>query len=248
MKTASITPHQQCAQLIKEAHSIVALTGAGISTAAGIPDFRGPKGLYVSKKYDADKVFNIDYFYQDPNPFFEFARDFLEFESKLEPTLAHKFLARLEREEKLKGIVTQNIDSLHQLAGSKAVLEMHGSFWKSFCVECGRAYSFKELKQFLASAKIPYCECKGLIKPDIVFFGENVKHFSEAARLATEAELFFVIGTSCTVYPAASVPHYANGKIIVLNQQPVELPGDVLMQISEDIDTFFTGVEQCLGS
>src|SRR3990167_3092687 len=113
---------QRCAGFIKEAKSIVALTGAGISTSAGIPDFRGPRGLYVTKKYDADKVFNINHFFVDPLPFFEFARDFVGLEQSLQPTLTHNFLNTLERSGKLTGIITQNIDCLHQHAGSKNVL------------------------------------------------------------------------------------------------------------------------------
>lgn len=234
---------RHCADLIKNSSAIVVLSGAGISTAAGIPDFRGPKGLYVTKKYDPDKVFDIEHFYHDPAPFYEFARDFLEFESKLAPTFTHRFLGKLAKEEKLSGVVTQNIDSLHQLAGNKQVLEMHGSFWQNFCRECGKKFTFEELKRILVEAPIARCECGGVIKPDIVFFGENVKYFQEAIRLAATADLFFVIGSSCVVYPAASVPAYTNAPIVVVNQQPVDIDGDVVMQVQEDIDDFFKKVE-----
>ena len=257
---------QHCADHIRQANCIAVLTGAGISTAAGIPDFRGPQGLYVTKRYDPEKVFDIDYFYRDPKPFFEFAKDFLErfpasFEkivpsqahemsrgistinNKIKPTFTHKFLARLEKEEKLIGIITQNIDSLHQLAGSKNVLEMHGSFWNSFCLDCGKKFSFEEIKDKIKSEGIPHCECRGIIKPDIVFFGENVKHLSESFHLAHQADLFFVIGTSCVVYPAASVPQYTNGKIVVVNKGKAELDlPNIVFEVNEDLDEFFQKV------
>ncbi|OGX06563.1 MAG: RNA polymerase subunit sigma [Omnitrophica WOR_2 bacterium GWA2_47_8] len=235
---------QRCAGFIKEAKSIVALTGAGISTNAGIPDFRGPKGLYVTKQYDADKIFDIEHFLEDPLPFFEFARDFLSLEQKLKPTHAHLFLSKLEREGKLKGLVTQNIDSLHQTAGSKNVYEMHGSFWESYCLNCFQRFPYEKLKEKLFKEKIPLCKCGGVIKPDVVFFGENVKFLSESSRLAETADLFFVIGTSCVVYPAAMLPKLTSGKIIVVNIDKVNTHSDnVVVEVQDDIDQFFQQVQ-----
>jgi NAD-dependent deacetylase len=236
---------QQCIDLIKQAQVTVALTGAGISTSAGIPDFRGPKGLYVTRQYDPDKVFDYHSFRRDPEPFYEFARDFIELETKLKPTLTHKVLARMESEGKLQAVITQNIDALHQQAGSRNVLEMHGSFWCSFCLNCRQEYSYTQLKDMLRNDPIPHCHCGAVIKPDIVFFGEDVKHFSEAASWAKQADLFLVIGTSCVVYPAALLPTLTQGKIIIINRDPVHLPiaGDVLM-VESDIDAFFQMIDQ----
>lgn len=234
-----------CAHLIKEAKSIAALTGAGISTSAGIPDFRGPRGLYVTRQYDPEKVFDIDYFYRDPAPFYQFARDFIVLEEKIKPTFAHQFLSDLEKKGKLKGIVTQNIDSLHRMAGSKKqnVYEMHGSFWTSICLDCYKEISYAQMKKRLAAAEIPRCECGGLLKPDIVFFGEPVKHLAESAALAEAADLFFIIGTSCVVYPAAMIPQYTKGKIIVVNQTPIQIDlNNVVLTVQEDIDEFFMKV------
>jgi len=229
------------AHLIDEAQSIGALTGAGISTKAGIPDFRGPQGLYVTKQYDPEKVFDVHYFYEDPGPFYEFARDFISLEQKIKPTFAHYFLASLESTGKLKGIITQNIDSLHQSAGSKAVMELHGSFKVSHCVECTKSYSYEVMKVKLEKQDIPMCECGGIIKPDVVFFGENVKYLEDAAELAAQVDLFFVIGTSCVVYPAALIPNYVKGKIVVINMGDVSLNhGSVTLSINEDIDDFFS--------
>ncbi|MBI5150206.1 MAG: Sir2 family NAD-dependent protein deacetylase [Candidatus Omnitrophica bacterium] len=238
-------PVSHCVRLIQEAKTIAALTGAGISTKAGIPDFRGPKGLYVTRRYDPDTVFDIDCFHQDPAPFFQFARDFILLEEKIRPTTAHQFLSDLEKQGKLKGVITQNIDSLHQMAGSKKVYEMHGSFWVSRCLKCGKEFSFTQMKEKIVREDIPHCPCGGVIKPDVVFFGENVKYLAESEDLAARADLFFVIGTSCVVYPAAMIPQYARGKIVVVNQTPVDLP-NVVLTVSEDIDTFFTKVAKGL--
>jgi NAD-dependent deacetylase len=230
-------------QLIKGAKSIVALTGAGISTSAGIPDFRGPQGLYVTRRYDPDKVFDIDYFYRDPLPFYQFARDFIGLEESIKPTFTHKFLSDLEHSGKLKGIITQNIDSFHQMAGSRNVYEMHGSFWLSHCLECREAFTYPQMKEKLALEEVPHCGCGGVIKPDVVFFGESVKYLAESENLAAASDLFFVIGTSCVVYPAATIPQYASGKVVVINQTPVDLPLDnVVLTVEEDIDTFFKKV------
>jgi len=240
---------QECVSLIQEANSIAALTGAGISTSAGIPDFRGPQGLYVTRQYDPDKVFDINYFYQDPAPFYAFARDFISLENKIQPTKAHRFLGELEKNHKIKGIITQNIDSLHQMAGSSQVYEMHGSFWLSHCLDCGKEFSFDEMKTKLKEMDIPQCSCQGLIKPDVVFFGENVKFLNESADLARDVDLFFVIGTSCVVYPAAMLPSYVTGKIIVINQDEVALSSNhIALTVKEDIDRFFQKVSDVLFS
>ena len=236
---------EQCAQLIEKARFIGVLTGAGISTAAGIPDFRGPQGLYITRKYDPDKVFNINYFHKDPKPFFQFARDFVGLENKIQPTFAHQFLAYLEKKGKLKGIVTQNIDSLHQMAGSQNVLEMHGSFWKSYCVNCRGEFSFEQIKKKLAEDEIPRCSCKSVIKPDVVFFGENVKYLIESEEIARRSDLFFVVGTSCVVFPAAMIPEYVVGDIVIVNKEGVELDSpQVLLTVQEDIDEFFKRVAE----
>lgn len=130
----------RCAELIRRSNSVVALTGAGISTAAGIPDFRGPRGLYVTRRYDPEKVFEIGWFRRKPHHFYEFSRDFVATVKDIQPTFTHRFLADLEREGRLSGVVTQNIDMLHQLAGSRAVVELHGSYGSATCAGCGETY------------------------------------------------------------------------------------------------------------
>ena len=232
---------QKCAQLISEAQSIGVLTGAGISTSAGIPDFRGPNGLYITRRYDPDNVFDIHFFYQDPKPFYEFARDFISLEQTIQPSIAHKFLAALETSGKLKGIVTQNIDALHHKAGSKNVYEMHGSIWQSFCLGCDKKFSYEKMKELLKKPEVPKCSCGGIIKPDVVFFGENVKYLNEASRLAEDSDLFFVIGSSCVVYPAAMIPTLTQGKIVIVNKGEIGLSAyNIALTVDDDIDEFFT--------
>ena len=140
MPDAQFLPPAACAELIRKARSVVALTGAGISTAAGIPDFRGPKGLYVTRRYDPEKVFEIDWFHRQPRYFYEFSRDFVATVKDIQPTFTHRFLAELEANGRLTGVVTQNIDILHQLAGSHTVLELHGSYRSATCTDCGKHY------------------------------------------------------------------------------------------------------------
>ena len=246
--TYMVSSSQRCASLIQDTQKISVLTGAGISTNAGISDFRGPKGLYVTKRYDPDKVFDIDYFHRDPKPFFEFARDFVKLEDHIQPTKAHYFLSELEEKGKLKGVITQNIDYLHQRAGSKNVLEVHGSFWESYCLGCGQNFHYEEMKVKIYKEDVPKCSCGGVIKPDIVFFGENVKHLDAAFKLAAESDLFFVIGTSCVVHPAAMIPHMTHGKVVVINMAEVHLDQvDVVLHVKEDIDGFFEKVGKVLG-
>jgi len=237
MSNDSIT---KCVELIRQSKNTVVLTGAGISTNAGIPDFRGPQGLYTSRLYDAEKVFDIAYFLKDPKPFYEFAHDFIALESSIKPTPTHHALVTLEGKGMIKAIITQNIDGLHQKAGSQKVLDMHGNFLHSHCLSCRKAYEYDELKSMVLQYVIPHCSCRGIIKPDIVFFGEDVKYYHQALELAQNADLFFVIGTSCVVYPAASLPQFVPGKIVIVNHTKIELNMyNIALEIQSDIDLFF---------
>jgi NAD-dependent deacetylase len=238
-----VDPALRCAHFINQSEFIVALTGAGISTNAGIPDFRGPQGLYTSKHHDPNVIFDIQAFRRDPKPFFNFARDYFNLEQKVKPTFTHEFLAKLESCGKIKGVITQNIDSLHQMGGSINVLEVHGSFGKSTCLGCGHEYSYERTKSMISTQEVALCSCGGVIKPNIVFFGENVHCMEAAADLVARADLFFIIGTSCVVYPAAMLPEFATGKIIVVSKGKVgiNLP-NIAMKIDEDIDQFFRKV------
>ena len=233
--------------LIRRAERIAVLTGAGISTAAGIPDFRGPRGLYVTRQYDPEKTFDIAYFDRDPSYFFAFARDFVQLVERIQPTLTHGFLAALEAQGKLKAVITQNIDGLHQKAGSRRVLEVHGSVRTGHCRGCGKAYEYDELKAKLLGENIARCDsCGGVVKPDIVFFGEAVREMEEASRVAGRADLFLVIGSSLTVYPAALLPQHALGQVVVVNQGPVEMASSQWLRVNQAADPFFARVAAAL--
>lgn len=238
---------QKLAVLIRQSHHIVALTGAGISTSAGIPDFRGPKGIYVTRQYDPEKTFDIEWFDRDPRTFFDFARDFLNTIDHIEPTRTHMFLAALEGQGSLRTLITQNIDGLHQKAGSRNIIEVHGSFQQGHCRHCGRAYGYDDLKRKILAEDIPHCEtCGGVVKPDIVFYGEAVRGMDEAQVEAHRADLFLVVGTSLTVYPAALLPQLCPGPVVCIGQGPVGDGGSGMEQIDDDIDTVFTEVEHLL--
>ncbi len=241
---SSITA-SECAEFIRQARNVVALTGAGISTAAGIRDFRGPQGLYVTREYDAETIFDIDAFRRDPAPFYDFTRDFLGVIHTVEPTFTHRFLAELEASSKLKCVVTQNIDSLHQKAGSKRVIPIHGDYWSSHCLECGGEFDLPNMERLIHETKVPHCDCGGLIKPDVVFFGEGVHDFETAASAITASDLLLVLGSSLMVYPASLLPEQAGGDVVVVSQGEIGLPpGPQRFHVEADLDQFFARVAE----
>jgi len=238
-----------CADLIRRSERVVALTGAGISTAAGIPDFRGPKGLYVTRQYDPDTVFDISAFRRNPEPFFEFTRDFLGVFDTLEPTVTHRFLAQLEEEGRLTAVVTQNIDSLHQRAGSQRVISVHGNYWTSHCLDCGREYDLDSMEKMVRTAAVPRCTCDGVIKPDVVFYGEAVRDLDAASSVVVASDLLLVLGSTLVVYPAAFLPEQAGGDVVVVNRGEVGLsagPGRYFADA--DLDEYFGEVAQYFGN
>ncbi len=240
---------QECAQMLMGAERVVALTGAGISTSAGVPDFRGPNGLYVTRRYDPETVFDIDAFLNDPEPFFDFTRDFLSVVDRIEPTVAHRFLATMESEGRLRCVVTQNIDFLHQRAGSENVISVHGGYWTSRCLRCGLVFDYENMRSRVEQERVPRCgrSCGGLIKPDVVFFGEAVQGMEQASDEVMQADLMLVLGSSLAVYPVASLPAMARCPVIVVNKGPVGLaPGPDRFFVDEDLDEFFAEVDSLL--
>jgi len=242
----------KCADMIKKAQKICLLSGAGISTNAGIPDFRGPKGLYRTAGIDnPERIFDISYFHRDPSLFYKFHKEFLKALQQIKPTFAHYFFAQLEEKGKLIGIITQNIDSLHQRAGSKKVYEIHGGVWESYCIKCGKKFNYEESFKKTMKEEIPHCDsCGGVIKPDIVFFGEPVKYLDKCIELARESDLFFVVGSSLVVTPAALIPAECKGTIVIVNKgdfSTAYLPmGRVNLVADEDIDAFFKSIDEHL--
>ena len=213
--------------LLKESKYAVALTGAGVSTFSGIKDFRGKDGLYKQK--DADKIFDIDWFYRDPSLYYTASKDFLYNIQDLSPSIVHLVLADLEAKGIIKAVITQNIDILHQKAGSKKVLELHGSIGKHRCIKCGNTITFEEAAAIVNKGETPYCSrCNAVFKPDIVFFGESlpIDVLSEARKEAGKADLLLILGSTLLVNPAAMIPNYTlqnNGKIVIVNNMETYL-------------------------
>ena len=198
---------QQFADMILSTDKIVAFTGAGISAESGIPTFRGEDGVW--KKYDPEKVASINSFYENPANYWEFAR---EFESKfldVKPSPAHLAIGQLERMGRLLGVITQNVDGLHQKAGNTNVVELHGNTSVVKCLDCGKEYRREDVFQMLNDAIPPVCECGSVyLKPDAIFFGEPLpqKALNQAIELAGKCDLMIVVGSSLVVYPAAEIP------------------------------------------
>lgn len=207
-------------EIIDESKSIVFFGGAGVSTESGIPDFRSEDGLYRQKySYPPEEIISHTFFVRNPEVFFEFYKDkMMALDAK--PNPAHKALARLEQEGKLTAVITQNIDGLHQAAGSKNVLELHGSIHRNYCQKCGKFYDAAYVK---ASKGIPRCECGGVIKPDVVLYEESLdaQVLEGALEDIRQADLLIIGGTSLVVYPAAGLVNYYRGdRLVLINKSP----------------------------
>jgi len=212
---------------IEKARRVAVFTGAGVSTLCGIPDFRGPQGLY--KQPDAERIFDIDWFRRDPSIYYKGCMELVYGLKRFKPGPVHQAIARLEQAGIVQGIITQNIDMLHQKAGSRTVYEVHGSPLLHHCFTCGREKTFNEICTLLETVEVPRCEhCGGAYKPDITFFGEMLpeRAFDGAVALAQKADLMLVLGSSLTVHPAASIPPLtvrAGGELVMVNAQPTPL-------------------------
>ena len=203
-------------QMVSDAHAIVFFGGAGVSTESGIPDFRSVDGLYNQKyDYPPETLLSHTFFMKKPEEFFRFYRDkMLPLDAK--PNKAHLKLAEWEKEGKLLAVVTQNIDGLHQAAGSKKVYELHGSIHRNYCMKCGKFFPPEYIRD--SKDAVPVCPCGGRIKPDVVLYEEGLDNdvVSGAVHAIAQADLLIVAGTSLTVYPAAGLIRYFRGKHIVL--------------------------------
>ncbi|MGB3907354.1 MAG: NAD-dependent protein deacylase [Methanomethylovorans sp.] len=219
--------HQLLSLMHSSNHSVF-LSGAGISTLSGIPDFRGSKGIY--KQFDVDKIFDIHYFRKDPAYFYIHGREFIYNLEEREPNIIHKMLAKLEDEGIVKSIITQNIDMLHQKAGSKRVIEIHGSPANHVCLHCNKKFPYELISPIVHGPQVvPKCDgCGGLVKPDIIFFGEMLDQniLSQAISESLKADLMVVIGSSLVVQPAASLPLNTikhGGRLVIINNMPTPL-------------------------
>lgn len=231
-------------EAIRRAKCVGCLTGAGVSTLCGIPDFRGPQGLY--KQPNAERIFDIDWFDRDPSVYYNGCAELVYGLDKFQPGPVHLALKHLEDKGKLAGIATQNIDMLHQKAGSSNVYEVHGSPILHHCRRCGDEKTFEEIMAMLKGGGIPKCMCGGAYKPDITFFGESLPEeaFRSAQELAIRSDVFLVLGTSLTVFPAAGLPRLtlqAGGKVFIVNGQRTDLD-DYAAGIYRDLAEFAEAV------
>ncbi|MFW5960306.1 MAG: Sir2 family NAD-dependent protein deacetylase, partial [Chitinivibrionales bacterium] len=199
--------YDKIAELIEKSNRIMVFTGAGISTNSGIPDFRSETGLYalLDKEFDLpypEAIFDIRYFQKDPAPFFKISKDLIK--SDYQPTECHRLIAELEKRGKIEIVVTQNIDMLHQKAGTNRLVECHGSFETAHCLECAKEYNLSDIKETLLQGEVPLCSCSGIIKPDVIFFGEQLPaSFYEIMITPPQGDLLLILGSSLVVHPAA---------------------------------------------
>ena len=215
---------QMLKKWIEESENIVFFGGAGVSTESGIPDFRSVDGLYNQKfEYPPEQIISHSFFLKDPSYFFRFYREKM-LPLGFEPNITHLVLAKLEQEGKLSAVITQNIDGLHQKAGSRTVFELHGSVHRNYCTKCGTFYDAQFIKD---SADVPLCTCGGIVKPDVVLYEEqlNPDTLDGSIDAIASADMLIIAGTSLTVYPAAGLVRYYRGnKLVLINKD--ETPYD----------------------
>lgn len=230
--------------IMQDSKNIVFFGGAGVSTESGIPDFRSIDGLYSQKwKYPPEAIISRSFFDSNTKEFYRFYREKLIIKN-VKPNAAHLKLAELEKTGKLKAIVTQNIDGLHQAAGSKNVFELHGSVLRNFCMNCGKFYDEECItKSATSSDTLPHCtSCGGLVKPDVVLYEEGLDDniVTGAINAITNADLLIIGGTSLVVYPAAGLINYFNGKnIILINKTPTQSDSKATLILREPIGKVF---------
>lgn len=226
-------------EIIDKSNNIVFFGGAGVSTESGIPDFRSKDGLYHMKyKFPPEEILSHSFFMDNPDEFYRFYKDKMNSLNVL-PNVSHKFLAKLEKVGKLRAVITQNIDGLHTKAGSKNVLELHGTIYKNHCMECGREYSAEYVFGYDG---VPKCECGGIIKPDVVLYEEALDDFTvmQAINYIKQADTLIVAGTSLTVYPASGLVRYFRGKnLVIINKDTTDYDNMANLVIHEKLGDVF---------
>lgn len=230
-------------QWLSESRRIVFFGGAGVSTESGIPDFRGVDGLYRQKyAYPPEEILSHDFFMRKPGEFYRFYRDKILI-TDAAPNGAHLKLAQWERDGKLTAVVTQNIDGLHQKAGSKRVYELHGSIHRNYCMRCRRAYTAEQLKDM---DMVPKCGCGGLIKPDVVLYQEGLDDgvINGAVRAIMQADMLIIGGTSLGVYPAAGlIDYYTGSRLVLVNKTPTPRDDRADLILREPIGQLFSEMD-----
>ena len=236
---------EQLNQLVAKSSNVVFFGGAGVSVPSGIPDFRSDNGIYKKKyRYPAEVMLSHDFFFSRTEEFYDFYRTVMLYPDA-KPNAAHLKLAEMEKAGKLKAVITQNIDGLHQAAGSKNVLELHGSVHRNYCIHCDEFYP---LDTIINSTGIPKCEkCGGIIKPDVVLYGEGLdeKVITESVRAIERCDLLIVGGTSLPVWPAAGLIRYMrrDAKLAIVNLSPTDADSTAQLVIQEGIDSVFSKIE-----
>lgn len=230
---------EKAKKLIEKSERIVVLSGAGLSTAAGIPDFRSKGGLYSKnfKGYNPEEILSYWFLYDQPDLFYEYIRENFSYKN-IRPTKVYEYIASLEKKGKLIAIATQNIDGLHQAAGSKNVYEVHGNLVDFYCPNCNRRYDGKAM---LKNHKI-WCECGGLIRPDVVLFGEAIKEMGPVFKYLNEADLLLVLGSSLKVFPIAYLPQEfirLKKPVIIINKEYLGFEGENVVEINDAIEDVF---------
>lgn len=229
--------------VINNSDNIVFFGGAGVSTASNIPDFRSADGLYSETsrvKYSPEEMLSHDFFMSHTEEFYEFYKSRMIYKDA-KPNEAHEYLARLEEAGKLKAVITQNIDGLHQMAGSKTVLELHGSVHRNYCMKCGK---FFDLDYIIKSEGVPRCDkCNSIVKPDVVLYQESLDTniLQESVNYIAKADVLIVGGTSLSVYPAAGLVNYYRGdKLILINKTPTPYDNRANLIFYENIAELFS--------
>ena len=234
---------EELQKIIDDSSRIVFFGGAGVSTESGIPDFRSADGIYHQKyKYSPEQVVSHSFFVQYTEAFFEFYKEKMMI-LDAQPNPAHCRLAELEKEGKLTAVVTQNIDGLHQAAGSRKVYELHGSIHRNYCMECGRFYDAEYVKE---AEGVPRCECGGIIKPDVVLYEEGLdpKTIQGAVEAIDAADTLIIGGTSLVVYPAAGFIDYFRGKhLVVINKSETAKTVRAELSIAAPIGEIFSKIK-----
>ncbi len=244
---------EQLKKLLEYSRHCLVFTGAGISTLSGIPDFRSANGVYSSKWHgmDVEEVLSLACFRQHPELFYEWSRTFVYGLDKYQPNAVHRVVAELEKRGMVSVVYTQNIDMLHQRAGSINVKEIHGSPSMHHCLTCSAEYGYKTIAPIVQTGQVPKCsKCGGIIKPDVIFYGQDLDMdlLDNAAVDMGKADLLLVLGSSLVVQPAASLPmttYYSGGKIVIVNKQPTALDQYATLKF-DDLNEVFTALENWL--
>lgn len=229
-------------QWIEESDNIVFFGGAGVSTESGIPDFRSSKGIFnVRGQYSPEEIVSHTFFYEHPQEFYDFYRKKMVY-PHAEPNDCHKALSLLEKKGKLKAIITQNIDGLHQKSGSKEVIELHGTIHQNHCVKCHKSYPLS----YIIDHSLPTCSCGGLIKPDVILYEEPLddEKYKRAERFIAKADLLIIGGTSLVVFPASFLIRFFKGKhLVIINKSKTPYDNDADLVIDEAIGEVFQQLE-----